>query len=98
MRYWPLSEVTRHLNHDQVRDLLCCFHHVRLPETTLMACNRVAEHIAVPDTPMVLIETVGASACRQYLDYPEFEHWFRLERAGFIATHDLFGLVIDTLH
>jgi hypothetical protein len=93
-----MSEIARLLNRDQAWDVMCAFHGVRIPENTLHSCARAASQLASCNGPLVIIETVEAPMRRCYSDYPETGDWLKLERTGFIANGDYFGMIIDALH
>lgn len=100
MRYWPLSTIAKspRLHHSQVWELMCVQHVRQMSDQTLQACNYVAGETVAGSTSMVLVPTEGAISRCQYLRPPTPGNFAQLERAGFVATEDTFGFVIDTLH
>lgn len=93
MRYWQTS-----LFPFAIAELSALPGKALSPRVMSARCD-VASRTPVPDTNLFLIETQGCSFRRVYLDYPEFEDWFRLERGGFVDTEIAgFGYVLDALH
>lgn len=99
-RYWPLSVIAHSplLHHVHTWELMCAYHAKSLTESAMHASHQVAAETASFDTSLVVIHSEDAPMRRVYLAYPSFDDWARLERGGFIATADTFGLVIDALH
>jgi hypothetical protein len=101
MRYWPTSVIAQNpaLHPAAVVELLTVTNAMRLTPHTMAACCEVAGRTPSRDTNLFFIETRGCSFRRMYLDYPDFEDWFRLERGGFVDTEIAgFGYVLDALH
>lgn len=100
MRYWPLSVIAQNpsLHHAHTWELMRAYHTPVLSEGTMMACNHVAAHTKPCNTPLVIIQSIGAPMRRMYTEPPLLDDWLRLERAGFTATDDHFVFVIDALH
>jgi hypothetical protein len=101
MRYWPTSVIAQNptLHPLAVVELMAAGPNKPLSMHAMAACCDVAGHTPTQDTNLFLIETVGCSFRRMYLDYPDFEDWFRLERGGFVDTEIAgFGYVLDALH
>lgn len=98
MKYWPVSGVTPHLHHSHAWEIMCAFSAVRMSEGTMIACGQAVRRVRASEGPLYVIESVGAPMRLAYYDYPEFEDWMKLERAGFIANGTFFGLTIAALH
>lgn len=71
--------------------------HRGIPQSTMWACHRATSNV-VPDTTLAFIFSEGVAARRVYLQHPNFEQWFALERGGFVEIWDDFGFVMDVLH
>ena len=82
MRYWPLSVIaTSPLLPEAYAHEVHQFNH-RLPsQGAYLACVDVARRTQAVEAPnLVVIESLGAPACRMFTDYPTDEEWLRLER------------------
>lgn len=100
MRYWPLSVIAASpmLHHSQAWELMCAERLHPLTQSAMWAANHIAGQTPAAPPGLVLVHTVGAISRCAYLEPPSPADFAQLERAGFIATDDTFGLVIDTLH
>ena len=100
MRYWPLSEIATSplLPPEYVAELCRARNTGSMSNGAILACYQTATQIATVQSPLVIIESIGAPWRRVYTEYPEFEAWLALERAGFVETQDNFVFVIDALH
>lgn len=101
MRYWPVSMIATNpkLHHSQVWELMCAAHVGRISNSTLQACNYIAGETVTPVVTMALMPALDAvSRCGYMHGGPAAGEFEALERVGFIATEDTFGMVIDTLH
>ncbi len=100
MRYWPLSVLKESslMPAAYAWELTRFYQH--LPSRAAFeACLDVARQTPSAETGLLIIESVNAPMRYVYGDYPEFDDWFRLERAGVFQTEDgyLF-MTIDALH
>lgn len=101
MRYWQTSLFTSNptLHPLAVRELAAVGRGKPISPYTMATCCEIASRTPTPDTNLFLIETQGCSFRRMYLNYPDFDDWFRLERGGFVDTEIAgFGYVLDALH
>lgn len=101
MKYWPLSVLTQSplINSAYVPELCRVYDTGYMSHGVFNACGAVASQTKPVETPLVIIESVGAPMRRAYSSMPTFEAWARLERGGFVATEDgFFGFMIDALH
>lgn len=65
----------------------------------MQACNYVAERTkSFAGDVLTVIDSEDAFLALIYTDYPEFDDWFRLERAGFVATERAFVFCCFSLH
>jgi hypothetical protein len=96
MKYWQTSLFT---DPDIVTELARVSPTHGISPYTMVTCAEVACRTPVPKTSLFLIETPGSGFRRFYLDYPDFDDWFRLERGGFVDTKVAgFSYVLDALH
>lgn len=101
MRYWPTSVICNSplLSGMYAPELHQVERTAHLSHGAFMACGRVAAQTEPVETPLLIIESVGAPMRRMYATYPEFADWARLERGGFVSNDQgFFGFMIDALH
>lgn len=100
MRYYPLSVVAQSplLPAVHAYEVAQVYNTACLSQGAMLACNYVISNTVPCETPLVIVESVGAPMRRIYTEYPDFEDWIRLERGGFVVTDEFFGLMIDALH
>jgi hypothetical protein len=70
-----------------------------LSRGALNACGVAVQRIAPIETSnLVTVNTIGTPARRTYLDYPEWEEWRDLERAGVVDENGMVFFMVDALH
>jgi hypothetical protein len=99
-KYWPLSEISQspELHHAHRWELMCAKRGL-LSGGTMSAVARIINLTKPVESPLAVVHGKDGKMTRIYLDYPEFDAWFKLERAGFVATSDKnCWFLLDNLH
>lgn len=102
MNYWPLalfhsSPYMPAVFELELRELPRTTHLSRLAH---QACLEVANRTAPLEINTLVISiNVGGAANQLFIDYPEPEHWLRLERVGMIQEPDgAVYMMLSNLH
>lgn len=100
MQYWPISTIcSSPLLHPSLADEVRQIERGALTQGALYACGQVARHTMPTEAPrLVTVETVGGPSRHVFLGYPEWDEWFRLERAGMEVQDGMIVLMVDALH
>jgi hypothetical protein len=101
MKYWSLSKIadSKLLHPDIAAEVRSLSQAKYISTEAISACGAVAVRLVAAETPLMIVETVGAPYRRVYTSYPEFDDWLALERGGFVQTDSgHFGFVFDALH
>lgn len=99
MRYWPLSEVLRSpVIGPYAAELVNVGPRHPLSQGAMWACSRATDNIKPWEGQMLMLDSLDTILTPIYANYPEFDEWFALERAGFIMTEKVFIFVLNTLH
>jgi hypothetical protein len=100
MKYYPLSEITKHpgLGQNHVWELLCAYHVGQLSMDTMAACNQVAAYAVPYETPLFTIASENAPMRLAYTELPTLHAFTALERAGFMVADGMFRFMVDALH
>jgi len=100
MKFWPATEIMRCMHPKFVAELEHASHTpTMLSPRALAACGQATQQITPIETSnLVTVYNVGAPARRTYLDYPEWEEWRDLERAGIVEDGGVLFFMVDALH
>lgn len=103
MRYWPMSVIATSplVQHPGFAwELAQVYRTCYLSEPAFRACGDVAAHTPHRNMPgLVILESVDASWRQAFTEYPSYEEWATLERAGVIENSlGVMYVIIDALH